>query len=117
MKIADAITYCLQYHKINSRPNTLSNYKFLLDKFGQSYSGRDIDSISTERIIAFLADLTEGRKQNTKRSRYSTLSAFFNLIINILQPEMKNPDLSTTQRYLGKVFDHEAIRWVETLHG
>jgi len=27
MKIADAITYCLQYHKINSRPNTLANYK------------------------------------------------------------------------------------------
>jgi len=108
-----SITYCLQNHKINSRPNTLSNYKFLFGKFGQSYSGRDIDSILAERIIAFLADLTEGRKQNTNRSRYSTLSVFFNMIINILQPEMKNPDLSTTQRHLGKVFDHEVIKWVE----
>ena len=100
MKIADAITYCLQYHKINSRPNTLSNYKFLLGKFGKVYSDRDIDSISTERIIAFLADLTEGRKQNTKRSRYTTLSAFFNLIINTLQPEMKNPCLSPAVKAL-----------------
>jgi integrase/recombinase XerD len=100
MKIADAITYCLQYHKINSRPNTLANYKFILGKFGQIYSGRDIDSISTERIIAFLADLTEGRKQNTKRSRYTTLSAFLNLIINTLQPELKNPCLSPAVKAL-----------------
>ncbi len=26
-------------------------------------------------------------------------------------------DLSTTQRYLGKVSDNEAIRWIETLYG
>ena len=75
MKIADAITYCLQYHKINSRPNTLASYKFLLGKFGKVYRDKDIDSISTERIIAFLVGISEGRKQNTKRSRYTTLMA------------------------------------------
>lgn len=100
MKVADAITYCLQYHKINSRPNTLANYKFLLGKFDKVYSDSDIDSISTERIITFLADLTEGRKQNTKRSRYTTLSAFFNLIINTLQPEIRNPCLSPAVKTL-----------------
>ena len=100
MKVADAITCCLQYHKINSRPNTLINYKFLLGKFGKVYSDKQIDSISTERIIAFLADLTEGRKQNTKRSRYTTLSAFFNLIINTLQPEIQNPCLSPAVKAL-----------------
>lgn len=100
MKVADAITYCLQYHKINSRPNTLANYEFLLGKFGKVFSNRDITSISTERIIAFLADLTEGRKQNTKRSRYTTLSAFFNLIINTIQPEIRNPCLSPAVKTL-----------------
>ena len=30
---------------------------------------------------------------------------------------LRHADLSTTQRYLGKVSDHEAIRWVESLHG
>ena len=35
MKVSDAITYCIYYHKINSRPNTLANYEFLLEKFGK----------------------------------------------------------------------------------
>lgn len=30
---------------------------------------------------------------------------------------LRHADPSTTQRYLGKVSDHEAIRWVESLHG
>ena len=29
----------------------------------------------------------------------------------------RHADLSTTQRYLGKVSDHEAIKWVESLRG
>lgn len=65
MKVSDAINFCLQYHKINSRPNTVKNYEFLLGKFGESYNDREIDSITTEEIISFLVDLSEGRKQNT----------------------------------------------------
>ena len=30
---------------------------------------------------------------------------------------LRHSDLSTTQRYLGKVNDSEAIRWIESLHG
>ncbi len=100
MKVADAITYCINYHKINSRPNTLANYQFLLRKFGRSYQNRDLDDITTEEIIAFLANITEGRRQNTKRSRYTTLSAFYNLIINTLHPEMRNPCLSPAVKNL-----------------
>ncbi len=94
MKIADAITYCIHYHKINSRPNTLANYEFFLEKPGQSYQDWHIDAITTKEIIAFLANITEGRKQNTKRSRFTTLSAFFNLIINTLHPEIYHSSLS-----------------------
>ncbi|MCP4338985.1 MAG: hypothetical protein GY799_08870 [Desulfobulbaceae bacterium] len=50
MKVSDAITYCIQYHKINSRPNTLSNYEFLLGKFGYSDQRRERDSKKTEEI-------------------------------------------------------------------
>lgn len=100
MKVADAIKYCIHYHKINSRPNTLANYEFLLGKFGCKYQDRPIDSIATEEIISFLAGITEGRKQNTKRSRYTALSAFFNLIINTLLPEMRNPCLSPAAKNL-----------------
>ncbi len=100
MKVSSAISFCLQYHKINSRPNTIKNYEFLLGKFGDIYLERKLESITTEEIISFLADLSEGRKQNTKRSRYTTLSAFFNLIINALIPEMRNPCLSTAAKNL-----------------
>ena len=30
---------------------------------------------------------------------------------------LRHADLSTTQQYLGKVSDIEAIRWIENLHG
>ena len=30
---------------------------------------------------------------------------------------LRHADLSTTQRYLGKVSDSEDIRWIENLHG
>lgn len=91
MKVSDAINFCLQYHKINSRTNTIKNYTSLLAKFGNSNNNREIESIETDEIISFLAALSEGRKQNTKRSRYTTLSAFFNLMTNSLLPEMRNP--------------------------
>ena len=100
MKVSKAITYCIHYHKINSRPNTLANYIFILEKFESRYRERHIESISTEEIIAFLAEITQGRKQNTKRSRYTTTSAFFNLIINSSLSEMKNPCLSPAVKNL-----------------
>ena len=30
---------------------------------------------------------------------------------------LRHANLATTQRYLGKVTDLEAIRWIESLHG
>jgi integrase len=35
--------------------------------------------------------MTNGTKQNTKRNRFTTLSAFFNFIINTLAPQLVNP--------------------------
>ena len=84
MKISEAIKFCLQYQKANSKVNTVKNYEFLLGKFG-IYNDRELESITTEDVLSFLTDLSDGRKQNTKRGRYMTLSAFFNLIINTLR--------------------------------
>jgi len=30
---------------------------------------------------------------------------------------LRHPNLSTTQRYLGKVSEPEAMRWIESLYG
>jgi integrase len=35
--------------------------------------------------------MTNGTKQNTKRNRFTTLSAFFNFIINTFAPQLVNP--------------------------
>ncbi len=90
---------------------------FLLGKFEETYSDREIDSVTTEEVISFLASLSEGRKQNTKRSRYTTLSAFFNLIKNTMMPEMHNPCQSPAAKNLFRkpktdhwtIFDKDTI--------
>jgi len=38
-------------------------------------------------------------------------------IVIVSKVILRHADLSTTQRYLGKVSDLEAIRWIENLHG
>ena len=80
----------------------MANYEFVLKKFEKKYSDKGTLSINTEEIIAFLAEVSEGRKQNTKRCRYSTLSAFFNLVANSLLPELKNPCQSPAVKNLFK---------------
>lgn len=98
MKITEAIKFCLQHQRANSKGNTVKNYEFVLGKFGAIFSDRDLDSVTTEDVLLFLTDLSEGRKQNTRRSRYMTLSAFFNLVINTLRPDLKNPCQSQATR-------------------
>ena len=36
---------------------------------------------------------------------------------NCMQLELRHQDLKTTQVYLGKISDSEAIRWMDILHG
>ncbi|MGC1455862.1 MAG: site-specific integrase, partial [Nitrospirota bacterium] len=51
------------------------------------------------------------RHATTYASRSSTPIEIVSKVI------LRHADLSTTQRYLGKVNDSEAIRWIETLYG
>jgi hypothetical protein len=57
------------------------------------FSDRDLETITPDEILSFLTRPTEGTKQTTRHAH-----------------------LSTTQRYLGKVTDVEAIRWIENLY-
>ena len=76
MKVTEAVQFYLQYKKANAKGNSLKNYRYILQKFEDSFGDRDIGTITTEEIISFLTGLTRHNKQNTKRSRYSTLKAF-----------------------------------------
>ncbi len=91
MKLSQGISYCMKYHRANSKKNTIRSTEFVLSKFGREFGDRDMGTITSDEVYTFLMDLTAGKKQTTKRSRYAALSAFFNLIMGIVDFELKNP--------------------------
>jgi integrase len=92
----------LDYHRINSKTNTVRNYEFVFTRFCNQFGDRELESLTNEDILTFLTLLTEGTKQSTKRLRYSLLSAFFNFIKNFVDPKFENPCESPILRKLFK---------------
>jgi len=78
MKVSKAIKVCLDYHRNHSKPNTVRSYEAILTKFGFIVGDKGLEDISSEDILSFLDQITGGTKQQTKRTRYSHLAAFYN---------------------------------------
>ena len=76
---------------MNVKKNTLRNYEFILGNFHCHFSDIELSTISSEDILAFMSTITDGTKQNTKKLRFTLLSAFFNFVKNSLEPEVQNP--------------------------
>ena len=74
-----------------AKKNTIRNYDFLLSRLCTGFNERELESLTTDEILAFLTRFTQGAKQSTKRLRYSLLSAFFNFIKNSSDPKFHNP--------------------------
>ncbi len=91
MKVFQAVTFHLQYQHANSRENSVKNCEFVLHRFRDKFSDRDLESITHEETLDFLTTLTDGNKQATKRNRYAVLSAFYNFFINTSLPSLVNP--------------------------
>ena len=91
MRISETTKLFMDYHRINSKKNTLRNYDKLISCFRDEFGERQSASITTEEIITFLNQFTEGRKQSTKKLRYSLLSAFFNFLKNSFEQNLQNP--------------------------
>jgi len=91
MKVSKAIKICLDYHRNHSKPNTLRSYEAILTKFGLIFGDKDLEEIYSEDILTFLDKITDGRKQQTRRTRYSHLAAFFNFVINNIDERIQNP--------------------------
>jgi integrase len=68
--------------------------------------GKEIDKVSSNEILTFLNSITEGRKQQTKRTRYAHIASFFNFIKNNIDPEFNNP---CDSRIIKKLFRSTAI--------
>jgi len=95
MQVSRAASIWLEYHRSLSRENTLKAYQASSGIFLGEFADRQIGEMSTGDILSFLNWVTEGKKLLTGRIRYT---------------------LSTPQRYLGKVTDSKAIRWIDNLY-
>jgi site-specific recombinase XerD len=80
MKVSKAVTLCLEYHKSHSKENTVRAYRMILTQFHEEFGDENLEDITTERVLSFLNRITEGKKRQTKQTRYSHLLAFFNFI-------------------------------------
>ena len=102
MKISQAAALCLEYHKSNSRQNTIRGYEAILFKFCQQFADTNLEEITSHDVLSFLNHITENRKQHTKRTRFSHLSAFFNFIKNNIDHTFQNPcDTPALRELLG----------------
>ena len=91
MKVSEASKLWLEYQKTHSKENTVRAYMLVLSKFCEEFGSENLEDITTEKVISFLNRITEGKKRQTKRSRYSHLLAFFNFIKNNLDQDFRNP--------------------------
>ncbi len=91
MKVSEAAKLWLEYHKCHSKENSIRAYKLVLTKFCEEFGTENLEEITTERALSFLNRITEGKKRQNKRTRYSHLLAFFNFIKNHIDQDFRNP--------------------------
>jgi len=91
MKVSQASTIWLDYHRAHSKHNTIRAYKFTITKFNKNFADLNLNEVSTDDILDFMTKFTEGRKPQTKRVRFSHLTAFFNFMRNNFDCDFKNP--------------------------
>ena len=53
MKVSQAINSYQEYHRLNSKKNTLKNYDFLFTRFTDEFGERGLDTITPERFYPF----------------------------------------------------------------
>jgi site-specific recombinase XerD len=76
------LTFLLIFKFKTRGKNTVKNYRLFLDKFGSRFNYRDIQSITSNELLVYLSENTEGQKPATKRFKYTLLKSFFNFINN-----------------------------------
>jgi integrase/recombinase XerD len=69
----------------------LRNYEFILGSFLKHFGDINLSAISSEDILGFMSTVTNGTSQNTKKLRFTLISAFFNFVKNSLDPKITNP--------------------------
>jgi integrase/recombinase XerD len=81
----------------------------VINRLTAEFGGKDLRELTSEEILSFLTRMTEGSKQQTKRTRFSHLSAFFSFIRQHIDPQAQNP---CDTPMIKKLFNHgNLVRW------
>jgi integrase len=106
MNVSQASKIWLDYHRAHSKETTIRAYEFTITKFNQNFANLNLTEVSTDDILDFMTQISEGRKPQTKRIRFSHLTAFFNFMKINFDCDFKNPCDSPMLR---KLFRPKAI--------
>jgi len=102
VKISEGIEHFYNYQRLNVKKNTLRNYQFILDKFQKHFGDIKLALITSENILRFMSEVSDGTKQSTKKLRFTLLAAFFNFINDAIDPDFQNPCDNPTLKKLFK---------------
>jgi integrase/recombinase XerD len=91
MRVSLAASIWLEHPRSHARENTRKAYQASSGIFLGEFADAQTGEISTEDILSFLNRVTEGKKPQTRRTRYADLAAFFNFIRSNLDPDFRNP--------------------------
>lgn len=91
MNVSRAAQIWLDYHRAHSKENTIRAYEFIITKFCHKFGDLYLNEFSTDDIMDFMNQITDGRKPQTKRVRFSHLTAFFNFVKYNLDTSLNNP--------------------------
>ena len=91
MVVSKTAEIWLDYHRAHSKNNTVRAYEWTIGKFCEEYGDTDLLDLSVDNILSFLNQISEGRKPQTKRVRFSHLTAFFYFIMNNIDSDINNP--------------------------
>ena len=106
MNVSQASKIWLEYHRAHSKHNTVRAYEFTIAKFNQNFANLNLNQVSMDDILDFMSKFNEGRKPQTKRIRFSHLTAFFNFMRNNFDCDFKNP---CDSQMLRKLFRPKAV--------
>jgi site-specific recombinase XerD len=100
MNVSQASKIWLEYHRAHSKCKAVRAYEFNIAKFNQNFENLNLNEVSTDDILDYIAKFTKGQKSQTKRIRFSHLTAFFNFLRNNFDGDFKNPGESQMLRKL-----------------
>ena len=106
MKVSQAANLCLNYHQANSSQNTIRAYKELLERFCQENGDKNLKELTSDDVLDFLNGITEGKKPQTRKTRFSHLTSFFNFTKNNIDQSFQNP---CDSKIIRKMFRAKAL--------